>query len=156
MRQYSLLATVGRPIVRNRRRVLDGRSRTDEVDKLALQTSLSRPDRDRTRRRAARHLLGLWGAGTTTTRLGYGAACASGVLGRAGNRLVTTQVPGEKGGYSVAEENEPVTGPRREKASGRKPNAADDIAILDYVMLDFIDEPFAPRENDQQGAVAKP
>jgi hypothetical protein len=56
----------------------------------------------------------------------------------------------------VAEDNEPVTGSRREKASGRKPNTADDIAILDYVMLDFIDEPIAPRENDQQGTVAEP
>jgi hypothetical protein len=56
----------------------------------------------------------------------------------------------------VAEENESVTGSRREKASGRKPNAADDIVIVDYVMLDFIDEPFAPRENDQQGTVTEP
>jgi hypothetical protein len=56
----------------------------------------------------------------------------------------------------VAEENEPVTGSRREKASGRKPNAADDIVIVDYVMLDFIDEPLAPRENDQQGTVTEP
>jgi hypothetical protein len=56
----------------------------------------------------------------------------------------------------VVEENESVTGPRRENASERKPNAADDIAILDYVMLDFTDEPFAPREIVQQGTVAEP
>jgi hypothetical protein len=55
----------------------------------------------------------------------------------------------------MAEENNPVTGARRENASGRQPNTADDIAILDYVMLDFIDEPFAPRENDQKGTVAE-
>lgn len=56
----------------------------------------------------------------------------------------------------MAEENEHVTGARREKASGRKPNAADDIVILDYVLLDFIDEPSAPRENDQPAAMMKP
>jgi hypothetical protein len=70
--------------------------------------------------------------------------------------LVTAWVPGEKGGYSVAEENQPVTGLRREKTSERRPNAADDVAILDYVMLDFIDEPIAPRENDRHGTVAEP
>jgi hypothetical protein len=55
----------------------------------------------------------------------------------------------------VAEENNPVTEARRKKASERKPNTADDIAILDYVMLDFIDEPLAPRENDQKRTVAE-
>jgi hypothetical protein len=70
--------------------------------------------------------------------------------------LVTTPSSGRKGGYSVAEENESVTGSRREKASERKPNTADDITIFNYIMLDFIDEPFAPRESYQQDTVAEP
>jgi hypothetical protein len=102
-----------------------------------------------------RPLLGLWSVGTTTNLLGYGAACASGVLCRLGKRPVTTRAPREKGDHCVAEENNPVTGARSKKASGRKPNTADDIAILDYVMLDFIDEHIAPRENDQKGTVAE-
>jgi hypothetical protein len=56
----------------------------------------------------------------------------------------------------MTEENEQVKGSRRGKASGRKPNSAEDVAILDYVMLDFVDEPIALRENDQQGSVARP
>jgi hypothetical protein len=56
----------------------------------------------------------------------------------------------------VAEENQPVAGSRREKTVGRRPNAADDIDIFDYVMLDFIDEPIAPRENVIQDTVAEP
>ena len=56
----------------------------------------------------------------------------------------------------MVDESEPVTGSRSEKASGRKPNAADDIAILDYVMLDFIDEPFALKKNDQRSTKTEP
>jgi hypothetical protein len=56
----------------------------------------------------------------------------------------------------VTEENEQVKGSGRGKASGRKPNSADDVAILDYVMLDFIDEPIAPWEIDRHGTVAEP
>jgi hypothetical protein len=55
----------------------------------------------------------------------------------------------------VTDENEPITGSRREKESVRKPDAAEDTMILDYVMLDFNDEPFAPRENDQRDALAE-
>ena len=56
----------------------------------------------------------------------------------------------------MTEENETVMGWGREKASSREPDAADDIAILDYVMLDFVDEPFAPRKNAQRGTVTEP
>jgi hypothetical protein len=61
-----------------------------------------------------------------------------------------------KGGLFVTEENEPVVGLGREKASRREPAAADNIAILDYVMLDFVDEPFALRKTEQRRTVTEP
>lgn len=56
----------------------------------------------------------------------------------------------------MTEENKGVMGLRREKASRHDPDAVDDIAILDYVMLDFGDEPFAPRQNELRGRMTEP
>jgi hypothetical protein len=39
---------------------------------------------------------------------------------------------------------------------GGEPDAADEILIVDYVMLDFVDEPFAPWENDRRGTMKEP
>jgi hypothetical protein len=55
----------------------------------------------------------------------------------------------------VTEENKGAMGLGSEKASRHEPDAVDDIAILDYVMLDFGDEPFAPRQNEQRGRMTE-
>jgi hypothetical protein len=52
----------------------------------------------------------------------------------------------------MIDRNQPRNQTQGEKQGGRgEPDAVDDIPIVDYVMLDFADEPFAPRENDQRG-----
>jgi hypothetical protein len=54
---------------------------------------------------------------------------------------------GKKGGHFVTEENEPVMGSGPKKASRGDPDVFDEIIILDYVMLDFVDEFCASRKN---------
>jgi hypothetical protein len=56
----------------------------------------------------------------------------------------------------VTEEDEPVVGFGREKGSRRDPDAANDITIPDYVMLDFLDEFFASQKNEQHRTVTEP
>jgi hypothetical protein len=56
----------------------------------------------------------------------------------------------------VTEENKGAMGLGREKASRHEPEAVDDTTILDYIMLDFGDEPFAPRHNEQRGRMTEP
>ena len=56
----------------------------------------------------------------------------------------------------MTEENKGVMGLRREKASRHDPDAVDDIAILDYVMLDFVDEYFAPRKGASRRITTEP
>jgi hypothetical protein len=45
----------------------------------------------------------------------------------------------------VTQENAPVNRSERDAGSRGNPESADEVAILDYVMLDFADEHFAPR-----------
>jgi hypothetical protein len=57
----------------------------------------------------------------------------------------------------VTNRNEP--GDRAEGVKQRsigEPNATGEILIVDYVMLDFIDECFTPREIDQREPTTKP
>ena len=56
----------------------------------------------------------------------------------------------------MTEKNEPAIRSEREKASSGHPDAADEIAILDYVMLDFIDEYFAPRKGASRRITTEP
>jgi hypothetical protein len=37
-----------------------------------------------------------------------------------------------------------------------EPNAADEILIVDYVMLDFVDEPFDPQKIGQRETTIQP
>jgi len=61
-----------------------------------------------------------------------------------------------KGGYFVTEVDEAVSGLGREKGSGRDPDAANDVTIPDYVMLDFVDEFFASQKNERHRTVTEP
>jgi hypothetical protein len=57
----------------------------------------------------------------------------------------------------MIDRNQPGNQTQGEKQGGRgEPYAVDDIPIVDYVMLNFADEPFAPWENDQRGTVTEP
>ena len=55
----------------------------------------------------------------------------------------------------MTEEDEPVIGLGREKESRRSPDAANDITIPDYVMLDFVDEFFASQKNEPHRTVTE-
>jgi hypothetical protein len=57
----------------------------------------------------------------------------------------------------MIDRNQPGNQTEGEKQGSRdEPDAVDDIPILDYVMLDFADEPFAPWENDQRRTMTEP
>lgn len=56
----------------------------------------------------------------------------------------------------MTEENEPVMGSGREKISRGDPDAVDEITILDYVMLDFVDESFASPKHAQRRTETEP
>ncbi len=45
---------------------------------------------------------------------------------------------------------------REEGVSSARPNAADEIPILDYVMIDFVDDSFATRADAQLRAQTEP
>ena len=45
---------------------------------------------------------------------------------------------------------------REEGVSSARPNAADEISILDYVMIDFVDASFAARADAQLRALTEP
>lgn len=56
----------------------------------------------------------------------------------------------------MIEDNEPVLGWGQETGSGRDQDAADDIIIPDYVMLDFVDESFTSLRNEQRKTATEP
>ena len=56
----------------------------------------------------------------------------------------------------MTEEDEPVIGLAYETDRSRDPDAANDITIPDYVMLDFVDEFFASQKNERHRTVTEP
>jgi hypothetical protein len=56
----------------------------------------------------------------------------------------------------VTEEDKLIIGLGREKEGRRDPDAANDITIPDYVMLDFVDEFFSSQKNERHRTVREP
>ena len=56
----------------------------------------------------------------------------------------------------MTRENKPVIRAERDTGSGGDPDTADEITILDYVMLDFVDEFFTPREYARRRTLTEP